>query len=134
MSQPINVLIVDDSAVARAMIARVLRLAEPNVGTISEAGNGLEGLLQLQGRRIDLLLVDINMPVMGGEEMIERVRANAVWAELPIVVVSTEGSQTRIDRLMQKNVRFVHKPFTPEIVSQVLTELLGAAHAPTSDH
>ena len=87
-----------------------------------------QGLAVLQEQWIDLALVDINMPVMNGEEMIEQVRANPAWADLPIVVISTEGSQTRIEHLEQRGAKFVHKPFAPEIIREVVREITGVSH------
>jgi len=69
---------------------------------------------------IDLALVDINMPVMDGGEMIERLRQNPATADLPVIIVSTEGSETRKEVLLQKGVGFVHKPFTPESLREAI--------------
>jgi len=123
----LNVLVVDDSAVARAMIVKTLRVAQIPLGEVQQAANGQEGLAALEKNWMDLIFVDINMPVMNGEEMIELVRANPAWADLPIVVVSTEGSQTRIERLLQQGVRFIHKPFTPEAVREIVSQLTGVS-------
>ena len=95
MKMSLNVLVVDDSAVARKVIAKCLRLAALPMGELHEAANGQEGLDVLDKHWIDLALFDINMPVMNGEEMIEKVRSNADLRELPIIVISTEGSETR---------------------------------------
>lgn len=121
----LNVLVVDDSAVARAMIVKTLGLSGLPLGQVHHAGDGQEGLAVLETNWIDLALVDINMPVMNGEEMIERVRGNPAWADLAIIVVSTEGSQTRIERLQQHGARFVHKPFTPEAVREIVQQMTG---------
>ena len=121
----INVLVVDDSAVVRAMILKTLRAAGIDVGEAHQAANGQIGLEQLSQHWIDMAFVDINMPVMNGEEMIDKVRENPLWAELPIIVVSTEGSETRIDRLQQKGAHFVHKPFAPEAVREIIDKILG---------
>ena len=121
----LNVLVVDDSAVARAMIIKTLRLAGVPMGEVHQAANGQEGLDVLDARWVDLIFVDINMPVMNGEDMIRHVRDNPAWRDLPIVVVSTEGSQTRIERLQQQGARFVHKPFSPELVREITTEITG---------
>jgi two-component system, chemotaxis family, chemotaxis protein CheY len=123
-----NILIVDDSSVVRAMIRKTLVACGLDLGEMHEADNGQTGLAALESHWIDLVLVDINMPVMTGEEMIARVRLNPLWAELPIIVVSTEGSQTRIERLQQVGARFVHKPFSPEAVRQAIEDLLGVSH------
>ncbi len=124
----LNVLVVDDSSVTRTMIIKTLRMAGVPLGEIYQAGDGREGLAVLQEHWIDLALVDINMPVMNGEEMIEQIRANPAWADLPIVVISTEGSQTRIEHLEQRGAKFVHKPFTPEIIREVVREITGVSH------
>ena len=124
----LNVLIVDDSAVTRVMIARTLRATGLPLGETMEAANGQEGLDILAENWVDVIFADINMPVMGGEEMIDRIRANPTWSDLPIVVVSTEGSKTRIDRLRAKGAEFVHKPFAPEAVRDIVMQLTGISH------
>jgi len=123
----LNVLVVDDSVVMRAMIVKTLRLTGIELGEIIEAGNGQEALDLLDKSWIDIVLADINMPVMNGEEMIERMRANPETRDLPIIVVSSEGSQTRIERLEQKGATFIHKPFEPETVRSVLKQITGVA-------
>lgn len=121
----LNVLVVDDSAVMRAMIIKTLRMASVPLGEIYQAANGQEGLDALENHWIDLGIVDINMPVMDGEEMIERMRATPDVADIPIVVVSTEGSEARINRLVQNGVKFIHKPFAPESIRDVVAEITG---------
>jgi two-component system chemotaxis response regulator CheY len=121
----LNVLVVDDSAVVRKMIIKTLGLAGLVMGEVHEAGDGQQGLAALELHWIDLVLADLNMPVMNGEDMIARIRANSVWADLPLVIISTEGSETRIQRLLDRNTRFVHKPFTPEAIRDVVNEMLG---------
>jgi len=121
----VNILVVDDSAVARAVIVKTLRMTDLELGDVFQASNGQEGLAMMERQWIDLLFVDINMPVMNGEDMINAVRANPAWANLPIVVISTEGCVTRIGSLMHQGVRFIHKPFTPESVRDTLADLQG---------
>jgi two-component system, chemotaxis family, chemotaxis protein CheY len=121
----LNLMVVDDSAVVRAMIIKTLNLAGIPVGEIHQAGNGQEGLDLLADKWIDLVLVDINMPVMNGEEMLQSLRGNPEWEDLPVIIVSTEGSETRINGMMDANTRFVHKPFTPEQIRSVVTEMIG---------
>lgn len=121
----LNVLIVDDSAVMRSMVRKTLKMCGIPVTEIYEAANGQEGLECLGENWVDLALVDINMPIMNGEEMIERVRANPETAELPIIVVSTEGSETRIHRIEQHGVKFIHKPFAPETLADTIKLITG---------
>jgi len=125
---PLNILVVDDSSVVRAMIVKALRLAEVPLGDVFQAANGREGLDVLDENWIDLIFVDINMPVMNGEEMVDRIRASREWQDLPVVVVSTEGSSTRIERLRQKGAMFIHKPFTPEEVRKAVRDLTKVCH------
>jgi two-component system chemotaxis response regulator CheY len=125
----LNILIVDDSATMRRMITRTLHLSGLPVDGVFEAANGREGLLALAKNRIDLALIDINMPEMNGEEMIARIRQNPTFKDVAVVIVSTEGSTTRIASLMKEAaVGFVHKPFTPERLSQVVYEVTGGTH------
>ena len=124
----LNVLVVDDSAVMRAMIIKTLRLCGLSLGEIYQAGHGAEALELLNEAAIDLALVDLNMPVMDGEELIEAIRSRADTRELPVVVVSTEGSFTRIALLRSKGAEFVHKPFTPEVLRETVLETLGGSY------
>ncbi len=121
----INILIVDDSAVMRAMILKTMRMTDLPLGEIYQAANGQEGLDSLNQNWIDLVIVDINMPVMNGEEMIDRVQENPDTKEIPIIVISTEGSKTRVGRLQDKGARFIHKPFSPEIICDTIKDITG---------
>ncbi|MDL1962764.1 MAG: response regulator [Deltaproteobacteria bacterium] len=121
----INILIVDDSAVMRSIILKTMRMAGLPLEEIYQAANGQEGLDVLNRHWIDLVIADINMPVMNGEEMIDRMQENSDTKEIPIIVVSTEGSKTRIERLQHKGVRFIHKPFSPEIIRDTVTDITG---------
>jgi two-component system chemotaxis response regulator CheY len=125
----LNVLVVDDSAVMRAMLIKTLRLSGLPLNDIHEAGNGEEALRLLDQHWIDLALLDINMPVMTGEEMLARVRCNPDTAGLPVIVVSTEGSETRLAALRQQGAEFVHKPFTPETLREIAMSIIGVNHA-----
>ena len=124
----LNVLVVDDSAVMRSMIIRILRLSGLSFSEIYEAPNGREGLDILDRKWVDLALVDINMPVMNGEEMIDSIRERKDISDLPIIVVSTESNVDRVESIRQKNVEFVHKPFTPEILRRVIVQLTGVTN------
>ncbi len=122
----VNVLIVDDSGVMRSMIRKAIELSGLALGEVHQAENGREGLEILDSSWIDLVLVDINMPVMNGEEMIAAMHAREDFRSIPTVVVSTEGSRTRIERLEKAGVRFIHKPFSPEKLRDTLRDLLGS--------
>ncbi|MFP4106243.1 MAG: response regulator [Phycisphaerae bacterium] len=121
----LNVLVVDDSSVARSMICKVIEMSGVPVNEIHQAGNGQEGLEVMEANWIDFVFADINMPVMNGEEMVKRIRANDAWKDTPIVVISTEGSATRIERLNELGAEFVHKPFSPETVHEMIIRITG---------
>jgi two-component system chemotaxis response regulator CheY len=121
----INVLVVDDSGVMRSMIIKTIKLSGLQLGETHQAANGREGLEALNEHWIDLVIADINMPVMDGEEMIDRIMENSEHKDIPIVVISTEGSKTRVERLREKGARFIHKPFTPEKIRDTVKDLLG---------
>ena len=137
---PLTVIVVDDSAVMRAMILRTLRLSGLPLGETVCCSNGQEGLDAIRTHRPDLALVDINMPVMDGEQLIDHLRADPKTARVPVVVVSTESSDARVERLRAKGARFVHKPFTPEQLRDTIVALTGISHeqiaaaARTGDH
>jgi two-component system chemotaxis response regulator CheY len=122
----VNVLIVDDSVVMRSMIQKTMKLSGLQLGEVHQAANGREGLETLERQWIDLVIADINMPVMTGEEMIEQMQANPNLKTIPTIVISTEGSQARIDRLQGKGVRFIHKPFSPEMIRDTVKDVLGS--------
>ena len=123
----LNVLVVDDSAVMRSMVIRTLKMTGVRLGDVHEAGDGREALGVLKHNWVDLALVDINMPVMNGEDLIEAVRADPVTRDLSIIVVSTESSETRIERILDRGAQFVHKPFTAETLRKVILEVTGAS-------
>ncbi|GBC60041.1 two-component system response regulator [Desulfonema ishimotonii] len=116
----INVLVVDDSSVMRAMIMKTMRMSGLPLGKIHQAANGQEGLEMLKQHWVDLVIVDINMPVMNGEEMIDAMREHPEMKDISVVVISTEGSDTRIERLQHKGAVFIHKPFSPETIRDVV--------------
>jgi two-component system chemotaxis response regulator CheY len=123
-----NVLVVDDSSVMRAMIIRTLKMSGIPLGDLHEAENGARALEVLGANWVDLALVDINMPVMNGEELIDRVRDNPEFRDLAVIVVSTESSETRIEKVQRQGARFVHKPFTPEILREEVLATTGVSH------
>jgi two-component system chemotaxis response regulator CheY len=121
----LNILVVDDSSTMRSMIKKTLTLTGLPIGEFWEAGNGQEGLDQVSSHWVDLILVDLNMPVMGGLEMIEKLRLNPEYARIPIVVISTESSQSRITEIISHGIHFIHKPFRPEAVKEIILEYFG---------
>jgi two-component system chemotaxis response regulator CheY len=119
-----RILIVDDSAMMRAMVKRVIKLADVPVEAIFEASNGAEGLALLEAHDIQLLLTDINMPVMSGAEMLREIALHERWRGLSRVIISTDGSTARREEAADLDVRcYLEKPFSPEVLRDVLNEV-----------
>ncbi len=125
----LSVLIVDDSRVMRTMIRKVLDLSGVVLAGTLEAGSGVEALRIIQEQPVDLVLLDINMPEMSGIEVLNRLRQDQKTARLPVVVVSTEGSASRVAELRALGAAFVRKPFAPEnLVDAIVMALGGQSH------
>ncbi|MCC6491013.1 MAG: response regulator [Candidatus Hydrogenedentes bacterium] len=125
----LNILVVDDSDTVRAIILKTLKMSGIALNAPLEASNGAEALTVLKEQWVDLVLTDINMPEMGGVELIERMKEDDILKAIPVVVVSTEGSATRIEELKAKGVKaYVRKPFTPEQIREVVDQVLGVSH------
>ena len=122
----LNILVVDDSALTRKAIKRIIGMIDLDIGQVIEAENGSEALKVLEEESIDLVLTDLNMPVMTGMDMIYHMRGNEATKLIPIVVVSTESSPTRIEGLLVDGVKdYLHKPFTPEEFKEVISRTVG---------
>ncbi len=124
----INILVVDDSAVMRSMIIKTIKNTGIEVGEVHQAGNGAEGLEVLEENWLDLLFIDVNMPVMDGMEMLAQVRKNPVTMDMPILIVSTESNNERIKIIDEQYAGFVHKPFTAEVLKEKILDVLGVMH------
>lgn len=119
-----RVLIVDDSPVMRSFVRRSLDAAGLPVRECLEAGNGAEALERLRSAQVDLILTDINMPVMDGQELIRSLKAHPALCSLPVVVVSTDSTDQRVGELVRQGAAgYIRKPFPPERIFEVLTEL-----------
>ena len=123
----LNILVVDDSSLTRKAIKRIIEMLGLDLGQIFEAESGKEALKILHETNVDLVLADLNMPKMGGIEMISHMRDNEATSDIPVVVVSTESSTTRIEGLLANGAKaYLHKPFTPEEVKEVIIRTVGA--------
>jgi len=122
--RPLNILIVDDSAMMRTMIKRVTGLCGVPIGEVFEAGNGREAIAVLESQPVDALFTDINMPVMTGTELLRAIEQDGRWPTLLRVIISTDGSAARRAEADELHVRlYVEKPFRPEVMRDVLSEL-----------
>jgi two-component system, chemotaxis family, chemotaxis protein CheY len=122
----LKVLIVDDSSVMRKIVERALRSAGLELSEVLEAGNGAEGLTAAEKGGVDLILSDINMPVMDGLEFLRNLTKLASVKGVPVVMISTEGSEARVVEALSLGARgYLRKPFTPEQVKERVMPLLG---------
>ena len=120
----LDILIVDDSAAIRKILQRVLRQTDLPIGTVYEAGDGQEALATLKDQTVGLILSDINMPNMNGLELLSAVKANEAWKHLPVLMVSTEGSQAKVLEAVQLGAAgYVRKPFNADQIKEKLTAL-----------
>jgi len=121
-----NVLIVDDSPGMRKVIRRVLTLSGFETGLCHEAGDGLEALAMLERESVDIVLTDVNMPNMNGEELIERLSVHPIFSGIPVIVVSTDRSEDRLHRMLALGAKgYVTKPFVPETLGAAMNKLIG---------
>jgi two-component system chemotaxis response regulator CheY len=125
-----SVLIVDDSPVMRGFIRRVLTLSGFDVGEWLEASNGEEALARLEGHSVDVILTDINMPKMNGEELLRRLETDARLRSVPTLVISTDATKARILKMLSLGADgYMTKPFSPEALREELERVLGARNA-----
>ncbi|MBU0676235.1 MAG: response regulator [Proteobacteria bacterium] len=131
-----NILLVDDSETMRAVIRRVVEMSGVPVDEFHEAGNGFEALDVLKDNWIDVILSDINMPEMGGMELLVEVKRNEVTGSIPVIFITTEASDAKMAEAKRLGVSgYIKKPFVPEGIKAVLLEVLEKAydHKPISD-
>ena len=121
----LDVLIVDDSAAIRKILHRVLMQAEVPLGKVHEANDGMEALEKLKAEKVGLILSDINMPNMDGIELLGKLKADATFKSVPILMVTTEGSQAKVLQALELGANgYVRKPFTAEQIKEKLTGII----------
>jgi two-component system chemotaxis response regulator CheY len=122
----IRALIVDDSSVMRKIVERSLRQAGLNLSSVSEAGNGAEALGILDTNPVDLILSDINMPVMDGLEFVRQLQTVEKLRGIPVVMITTEGSESNVVQALSLGAKgYIRKPFTPDQVKEHVLPVLG---------
>jgi two-component system, chemotaxis family, chemotaxis protein CheY len=124
--EEMTALIVDDSSVMRKIVERSLRQAGINLAKVYEAGNGAEALAVLAQTGVDLILCDINMPVMDGLEFVKQLSGVANAKGVPVVMITTEGSESHVVQALSCGARgYIRKPFTPEQVKEHVIPVLA---------
>lgn len=124
MQRP-RILIVDDSSVMRKIVERSLRQAGLEIGEVVEAGNGIEALAAVREGPFDLILSDINMPVMDGLEFLRQLGTIDGGKTIPVVMVTTEGSESRVVEALSIGAKgYLRKPFTADQIKERVLPLL----------
>jgi two-component system, chemotaxis family, chemotaxis protein CheY len=122
-----TVLVVDDSAMMRKVVLRVLKMAEVDFEAVLEAGDGAEALALLRTNKVDLIMCDINMPVMTGLQLLQHVKDEKLAVGVPIVMVTTENSEPQVRQAILAGARgYMRKPFTIEHIKNIVKPLLNA--------
>lgn len=125
-----NVLIVDDSPAMRSFVRRVLELSGIEVGQCTEAGNGAEALEVLRKEWVDVVLTDLNMPTMDGEQFVRKMEEDPSLQAIPVLIVSTDRTDHRVQQMLTLGAKgYVTKPFQPETLREELERALGERHA-----
>ena len=121
-----RILIVDDSPLLRATARRSVMQAGVAPSHIREAPNGLEALAVLREEPADIVLLDINMPVMDGFQFVEEMVNDPSLADVKVALVTTEGNQRRLSRMTEMGIEhYLRKPFEPEELCALVEDLFG---------
>ena len=121
----LRVLIVDDSPAMRHFIRRTMALSGIEFDECFEACNGAEALAKLRQEPVDIVLTDINMPAMSGEELLKNMDADAVLSRIPALVISTDASTVRVQRMLSLGAQgYIAKPFAPETLRAEIERVL----------
>lgn len=117
-------LVVEDSPMMRQLL--VFALARIKQLSVTEAEDGVDGLRKLADGRFDLVITDINMPIMDGLKLVQRIRVDEVHKDVPIIIITTEGSSEDRARAMALGANaYITKPIqAPQVIAQV-KELLS---------
>lgn len=117
-------LVVDDSPVMRQLI--VFALSRIKNVTVTEADDGVVGLRKLAGAQFDLIITDLNMPIMNGLKLIRHVRMDEKHKDVPILVITTEGGDEDRERAMALGATaYITKPIQAPVVVAKIKELLA---------
>jgi len=130
-----NILIVDDSPSMRQVIRRTIQISGFDVGQFFEVNNGKEALDLIDKEWVDIILSDINMPVMDGLTFIRLLQKDIITANIPVIVITTEGREACLKEFLDMGVAsFLQKPFKPETIRNKLIEIIGSEQAPPDNN
>ena len=112
-------LVVEDSPMMRQLL--VFALSRVKRLSVIEADDGVDALKKLAAGKFDIIITDINMPIMDGLKLVKRIRSDAVHKDVPIMIVTTEGAEEDRQRALQLGAdAYITKPIqAPQVISQV---------------
>ncbi|MCP4154032.1 MAG: response regulator [bacterium] len=121
-----DILIVDDSKTVLFMLEKILNLCTLSINLLLTAANGKEAIERLEENRVDLIMLDINMPVMNGLQLIRFLKKSASFKDIPLIVISAEGREKYREETNRLGVAgYIKKPFQPEQIKKLILEILG---------
>ena len=124
-----NLLIVDDSQTMRKVIRKTVMISGFDIGDCWEAGNGREALEVIRTHWVDVVLTDLNMPVMNGMEMLRELKRDDIHQRTPVVLITTEGNEKRLEEAYGLGIRgYIQKPFHAEVIRDLLTRIMEGQH------
>jgi CheY-like chemotaxis protein len=131
-----KILIVEDSELLHHMYEVVFRQYRQHSGILLHAYNGKEALDRLaQHPDVDLILLDINMPIMSGLQFLQYCQTQRVFRDIPVIIISTEGKHEDTMRALQSGARaYVTKPFKPPDLHALIDRIFAKAAAPAAAH
>jgi len=119
----LNVLVVEDSPPMRKMI--VFALSRVKSLTVVEADDGVDALRRLAATKFDLVITDINMPILDGLKLVKRLRADETYQHVPIIIITTEGAAEDRQRALALGANaYITKPIQAAQVLKVVREML----------
>lgn len=130
MDAPKKILIVDDSQLIHQMYRLILSCYKESV--LLDAMNGLEALeILAREKQIELILLDINMPIMNGVQFMEKLKTDGLYKNIPIIVISTEGKEEDTLRALKLGAwGYVVKPFKPEVLHDLIEKVINKKPSP----
>lgn len=119
-----KILVVDDSASMRKMVIASLRIIPETV--FSEASNGLEAIEKLTLQHFDALMLDMNMPDMNGMEVLQFIRSQQTYRNIPVVVLTTRSDEFMKSSAIEAGATlYLNKPFEPNLLAQKVNAILN---------
>lgn len=127
-----NIIIADDSALARSFIIKCIEIAGIEDAQFHEAEDGSKVLELIENNIPDLILTDLNMPNVDGIDLVEKIKGNSEWADIPIVLITSAGNTEEREQLLSMGVKeILSKPLTPTKIIPILTSIFSDDEEPS---